>query len=300
MIKTGVRAYALRNNWDPGAVSRFLRGDRIPPQSFVDTLLADAGPQRSPAEVEQQQAEGLELRLKALQLRNARAARSEQIAQELTVAEQEINLLKAKERVLAKALVRAEAEHRSLYEKYQEMERRIYEGPQPSIGPGLGQVADEREHARREIARLKEELAIEKAARIAAEERRDMLQAALAKTDAELVRAGGSAFGIGTYDSQRQLLVVMRGRRARWGGAVGLIVVPTVTYGSPLYLGLIFHTLTSSQGFLKVMTACGLFIPLWFTLAILNIEQPGRGGRLTKTVWLIIFIAAIFFTAALV
>ena len=76
MIGTSVRAYALRNNWDPGAVSRFLKGERIPPQSFVDTLLADAGPQRSPDEVEQEHKEGLDLRLKALRVRNARAAES--------------------------------------------------------------------------------------------------------------------------------------------------------------------------------------------------------------------------------
>ena len=301
MIKTGVRTYALRNNWDPGTVSRYLRGTRIPEQSFVDILLADAGPQRSPAEVEQEQAEGFNLRQKALRLRNVRAAKSEQIAQDLAIAEQEINLLKAKERVLTKALVGAEAKHKSLYEKYQEMERSIQDGPrQLAISPALGQLAKERDGARKEIARLKEELALEKAARIAAEERRDKLQAALVETDAELVRAGGSAFAIGTYDSQRQLLVVMRGRRTRWGGVVGLIVVPTVTYGGPLYLGLIYHILTPAQGFLKIMTACGLFIPLWFALAVLKVEYPAADKRLTKILRLIVFTAAIFFIAALV
>lgn len=300
MIKTSVRAYAFRNNWDPGAVSRFLRGDRIPPQPFVDILLADAGPQRSPAEVEQEQAKGLDLRLKALQLRNARAAKSEQIAQELAAAEQEITLLRAKERVLARALVKADAEHKSLYEKYQQMQARIQEGSQQlAISPALDQLAEERDRARKEIARLEEELALEKAARIAAEKRREILQAALAETDAELVRAGGSAFAIGTYDSQRQLLVAMRGRRTRWGGVVGLIVVPTVTYGGPLYLGLIYHTLTSTQGFLKIVTACGLLIPFWFALAIFNAEHPAANKRLTKVLRLAVIIAMIFFIAAL-
>lgn len=301
MTRTSVRAYALRNNWDPGAVSRFLRGERIPPQSFVDTLLADAGPQRSPDEVEQEHRQGLDLRLKALRVRNARAARSEQIAQDLASAEQEISLLRAKETVLAKALLEANAKHKSLYEKYQLMQEEINKGPQRiALPPALGQLADERDLAAEEIIRLKGELERERAARIAAEQRRDMLQAELEKTDAELVRAGGAALAIGSYSSQRQLQVIMRGRKTRWGGIVGLIAVPVVIFGTPLYLGLIYHTLTSGQGALKVMTACGLFIPVWFSLAIMKVEQPEADGKAKKIFWLMALTIAIFFIAALV
>jgi hypothetical protein len=301
MIRTSVRAYALRNNWDPGAVSRFLKGERIPPQPFVDTLLADAGPQRSPDEVEQEQAQGLDLRLKALQVRNTRAARSEQIAQDLANAEQEINLLKAKERALAKALLEADTKHQSLYEKYQLMQEEIQNGPQRrAIPPALGQLADERDRAGKEIIRLKAELELERATRIAAEQRRDMLQAELDRTDAELVRAGGAALAINSYNSQRQLLVVMRGRKTRWGGVISLIAVPVVIFGAPLYLGLIYHTLTSGQDVLKVMTAFSLFVPVWFALAIMKVEQPEGDGNAKRIFWLIVLTAAIFFIAALV
>ena len=301
IIGTSVRGYALQNNWDPGAVSRFLSGERIPPQSFVDTLLADAGPQRSPDEVEQEQTEGVDLRLRALHVRNARQAMAEQIAQDLANAEQEINLLKAKERVLTKALLEAEAKNESLYQKYQAMQEEIqYNLQQTAIPAALGQLADERGRTEREIIQLKEELELERAARIAAEQRRDMLQSELDKTDAQLVRAGGAASTINSYNSQRQLLVAMRGRKTRWGGVVSLIAVPILIYGAPVYLGLIYHTLTRGQSALKVMTVSGLFVPVWFALAIMKVEQPEADGKAGKILWLIVLTAAIFFTAALV
>ncbi len=300
-IQTSVRAYALRNNWDPGAVSRFLRGERIPPQSFVDILLADAGPHRLPEEVEREQAEGRDLRLKALQVRNARAAKSEQIAQDLAKAEQEISILKAEERALAVALVEAETKHESLYTRYQKMQEEIQNAPQRiALPPALGQLADERDRAREEITRLKGELEHERTARLAAERRRDALQAELNKTDIELVKAGGAALAIRSYNSQRHLLMAMRARSSRWGGAISLFAVPVVIFGAPLYLGLIYHLLKPSQLPLKVMTVCALLVPLWFALGIMKVEQPSASRKARNIFWLIVFTAAIFFIAALV
>jgi len=161
-------------------------------------------------------------------------------------------------------------------------------------------LADERDRAGKEIIRLKAELELERATRIAAEQRRDMLQAELDRTDAELVRAGGAALAINSYNSQRQLLVVMRGRKTRWGGVISLIAVPVVIFGAPLYLGLIYHTLTSGQDVLKVMTAFSLFVPVWFALAIMKVEQPEGDGNAKRIFWLIVLTAAIFFIAALV
>lgn len=300
-LKVSVRAYAHRINRDPGAVSRYLSGDRIPPQDFADALLADAGPQRSPEEVEREQAQVLDLRLKALRVRNARAAKSEQITQELAAAEEEISLLRAKERAIAKELVRAEADYKSLYEKYQEMQNKIRsDRPQITGSSTLERLADERDRAREEIVRLEVELANEKERRMAAEERRDTLQAKLDMNDAELVRAGGSDFAVGTYDSERQLLVVLRGRTTRWGGAASLVVVPIVIFGSPIYLGLVYHNLTLSQGPLKVMTICGLLIPVWFALAMLKVERPEDVRKLRQAASLIVLTAMLFFIAALI
>jgi hypothetical protein len=301
-LRTTVRAYALRNNWDPGAVSRFLSGERIPPQYFADTLLADAGPQRSPEEVEREHKQALDLRIKALQLRNARAAKAEQIAQQLAAAEQEISLLKAKEEALATALVKAKADHKSLYDKYQEMYERIQHEPlQITAGSTLKQLADERDRARMEIDRLNNEIADERTARVAAEARRDELQAELSRIDVALVRAGGSALSVGTYDSERNLLVALRGRATRWGGAVSLVAVPVVIYGAPIYLGLIYHILTASQEPLKVMTGCGLLIPLWFTLAIRRINRPESRRKVWRVAFgQLVITAILFFLAALI
>jgi hypothetical protein len=301
LLRTSVRAYAHRNNWDPGAVSRFLSGDRIPPQDFADTLLADAGPQRSPEEVEAERAHVFDLRIKALQVRNARAARSEEITRELANAEREISLLRTTERALASTLSKTEAEYKSLHAQYQEMQKRLRDAPpQITSGPELKQLAHDRDRTQEEIDRLKGELALEKAARIAAEERRDALQAELDKAEVELVRAGGSAFAVGTYDLQHQLLVALRSRRTRWGGLIGLVAVPAVTYGAPIYLGLVYHTLTSSQGFLKVITACGLSIPLWIALAVRRVERTEADRRIRQVAWLFAITAATFFTAALI
>jgi hypothetical protein len=300
-VNTSVRAYAHRINRDPGVVSRYLSGDRIPPQDFADSLLADAGPQRSSEEVEREQALVLDLRLKALRVRNVRAAKSEQITQELAAAEQEISLLRAKERTIVKALVKAEADYKSLYDKYQEMENRIKNGPPQITGSStLQRLEDERDRAREEVMLLVDELAKEKEKRIAAEKRRDALQARLDMNESALVRAGGSDFAVGTYDSERQLLVILRGRATRWGGVVGLVAVPIVILGIPIYLGLVYHTLTQGQLSLKVMTICGLLIPAWFALAILKVERPEDVRKLRQVVSLIAVTALLFFVASLI
>src|SRR5215472_1011172 len=124
-LGVSVRGYAQQHNWDPSVVSRFLKGERIPDQTFVDALLADAGPQRSREEVEEQRSRALDLRLKALRVRNTRAAKAEELAQELIAAEEELNLLKNKERALARALRKAEEDHSLLLGQYACMEQRI-------------------------------------------------------------------------------------------------------------------------------------------------------------------------------
>ncbi len=301
-LNTSVRAYAVGHNWDPGAVSRFLSGDRIPPQSFADALLADAGPQRSPEEVDREMAEAFDLRLNALQVRNARAARSEQITQELAAAEQEISLLRTKERVLTRALQAAEAEHKLLYANYKEMQKQIESGMQ-QITSGrpseLERIAKARDEARKEVVRLKGELASERSARIEAEERRDALQAELDKADAELLLAGGSALAIGSYSLRRQLAEAIGARRAHWGGMIALIVVPATIYGIPLYLGLIYHTLAHTEEALRITTICTLSIPAWFAWAAQRVGRSRNWFTIKRFLLKICLIALMFFIAAL-
>src|ERR1022692_976774 len=43
LLGMSVRAYAKQHKWEPGTVSRFLNGARIPTPYFVDDLVADAG-----------------------------------------------------------------------------------------------------------------------------------------------------------------------------------------------------------------------------------------------------------------
>jgi hypothetical protein len=299
-LGVSVRTYAPGTNYDAGTVSRFLSGQRIPPKPFVDELLADAEPQRSLAQVRDDRAQVYDLRIKALQVRNARAAESERLAEELSEAEEEISLLKTKERALAKALLHAEDDYSSLWEKYQQMQAtRAKGGPLQIEGnQGLEQLAQERDHAKDEVQRLERELSEERSARVDAEKRRDALLAQLEMADYKLIRAGGAVLVPNGYDTRIQLIAALRDRRTRWGSVTSLVAVPVVIYGIPIYLGLIYHLLTGSQEVLKILTMCGLLIPLWFAVGVRRTKVQAFRGNLWYFLLLMIVTAATFLVTA--
>src|SRR6201996_4229409 len=118
-----IGAYAEQVPWDKGTISRYLSGKLVASKGFVDRLVGDAGKQRPPDETESNKAEAQDLRTKALRTRNAKAAESERIAEELAEAENEIRLFKTRERVLTKELESAESEYRQLLEKYEDLQK---------------------------------------------------------------------------------------------------------------------------------------------------------------------------------
>src|SRR6185437_10016561 len=83
-----VRDYAKATNWSPGTLSKFLSGDRIPRQDFIDRLLADAYPQHSSEEAEAARRRGRDLRSQALRVRNSREAEVDRLEQALSDANQ--------------------------------------------------------------------------------------------------------------------------------------------------------------------------------------------------------------------
>jgi hypothetical protein len=266
-LDVSIRTYAQHAPWDAGTVSRFLSGERVASHEFIDRLVADAGAQHTAEEIAQDTAQAQDLRTNALRIRNARAAESERLTQELREAEEEIKLFQTRERLLTKELASADNQYQLLLERFKELQKtqdltgdisRQIEGRQE-----VRDVAENKDTAEKEVHRLQRELEIERSARIEAEERRDSLQAELDRNRTDLLRSGGSSAPAALYGSQSTLMAAIRDRRNHWGNWIAVIAIPVVVLSTPVYLGLIYHTLSGSAVLLKVITICGITVPIW-------------------------------------
>jgi hypothetical protein len=285
-----LRHFAETIHLDPGVVSRYLSGARIPPQPFVDALLAVAGPQRSPEEVMADPEQARELRLNALQVRNARAAEAERIAQQLSDANEEVRRHQVRERLLTDALTAAEEKYAAL----------LLDRNQQAVGSGrLKRLSDERDRALEEVHRLERELEKEKLARKEAENRSAALLAELGKANAALARSGGSVFGIFAYRSPGLVLTILRGNEARWRTLLALVATFALIRGVPLYLGFVYHFAYREEP-LRVLAVCGLLIPVWFAVSARRTARPGIKGNVGYFIWVVATTALLFFVAALI
>jgi hypothetical protein len=91
-----------------------------------------------------------------------------------------------------------------------------------------------------------------------------------------------------------------RDRRTRWGGLISIVAVPVAIYGVPIYLGLVYRLLTYSEEMLKILTICGLLIPLWFGVGVRKVKQSAARGNARSFVLLVAVTTALFFVAALI
>lgn len=304
-IGTGVRDYARDTHWEPGTISRFLSGERISRQDFIDMLLADAYPQHTPAEAEEERRRGRDLRNDALRVCNSRVAEAERLAQELSDAQHEIDLAALRERELSEALFQKQKKLDSLLE-----ERRRMEASRSDSWPGrneiesrqqqLDRIVKERERAQVEIESLRRDLGHEVAIREAAEKRRDELQATLDIANAELVRAGASAVEVDSYDPSRRLFAALREHRAQWGGILNLIAVAAVICVGPFYLGLVYHMLPKSLGAAQSLTIIALVIPGWLATRMRNLWHFESRSQLNNLLQMLAFIGCLFLVGYLV
>jgi hypothetical protein len=69
-LEISVRRYAARHHYDAGTVSRFLSGERLPPEEFIDTLEREAATRRGRAITGQAQERAHKLYLDALRAHN--------------------------------------------------------------------------------------------------------------------------------------------------------------------------------------------------------------------------------------
>jgi hypothetical protein len=239
-----------------------------------------------------------------LRIRNARAAESERIVQELREAETEIKLFRTRERILTKELQGADNQYQLLLEKFKDLQNAqdLTDDPTRQIEGqrAAKSVAKNRDTAEKEVNRLKRELETEKSARIEAEKRRDLLQAELDRNRTDLLRSGGSSAPAALYGSHSTLMAAIRDRRSHWGNWIAVIAIPIVVLGAPIYLGLIYHTLSSTEDLLKIITICGIMAPIWLAWEAWRTSRRGPSKTLPFFLRLIILMAILFFVSAFI
>lgn len=272
-LRISPRAYGRMHDWDAEAIEGFLCGDQIPPQEFIDTLLADAGSERSTEEVDNDHTQFTHLREKALQTADARTAEQERLERELSRVQNVIRLAEARERDLSSQLAERETEYDVLRRNYEELkaaQRAAATGPRQleSYQPKLREIDRDRGETQKEIQRLNKELSKEQALRAEAEQKRDELRAELDRARVMVHQAGGSIPYFGHYTPPA--FTILRSKT----------VWPLLATGSMLafycafYLGLVYRVLSSQQMALKVLTISWLTLPA-FILTIM--ARVGHG-----------------------
>jgi hypothetical protein len=301
-----VRAFAETRNRDPGTVSRFLKGVRIPPPDFVEALVANAdsdavaGTQRSLKLRDDQLRRGRDLRMRALQKRNARAAEVEDLRQKLVDIEREKLLVEERERVLSEGLLAKRAEYEDLMQRYRDLE-----SERGRLEHGAFAIEQRKDKEREldqsrtkvetELDELRADLAKEKASRAVVERRRDELRAALEEANLRLARTGGDVVEVDLDDRRQRLLAYLSDRRARWSGLIGLVAVPSVIYAGPLYFGMIYGFLPGAQIVLRLATICGLAIAVWFAYGVRMSRSSNESRRIYRFIRTMTIMGILFF-----
>lgn len=270
----GVRALGRLYPWDASEISRYLHGRRIPDPDFIRRLAADsanapvAEQQQSRKPVAELEAQGLELRFKALQVRNKRQAEVEGLRQELADTEHEMHLADVRERALTEQLSAREAEAETLLERVHALENE-----QKMLRPGPRAIEQSRERKELDLRRssveveltdLRHELEIERGKRTDAEQRRDELQEKLDEANQQLAAAGGPAGDLSLKSDKSGEVGNLNDKAVRWGGVSGLIAVPSITYAGPTYFGIIYGLLPAGAVFLRSITLVGPIISACF------------------------------------
>ena len=184
-----------------------------------------------------------------------------------------ILLAEARERDLGSKLAEKEAAYDSLRRNYEQLkaaQRAAATGPRQleSYQPRLNELDHERDQTQKEIRRLNNELKTERAARAAAEEKRDELRAELDRARALVHLSGGSVPDIGYY-SPRTLAILRSGKILPLFTAGSL-----VTFYCTFYLGLVYHLLARYQLALKLLTISWLILP---ACLLLMMARVGHG-----------------------
>ncbi|WP_156045308.1 hypothetical protein [Herbidospora cretacea] len=300
-LDKSIREYAQEKSMSTRLISRFLRGQEIPPPDFISSLLkAAAAANRRPlstGEIERAQ----HLRLEAV-----RASAN---------AQYEVEDLRAKVEIANAAKEEADERLRTLIDMISALRGEVslvqQEGKELEDSTELKAIParKQREIEQRkrddravlvrtqkgieaEIERLNTDLKEAREAKEKAEKKCQDLEIALKEALRKFAIMGG-LIGRPDLELPASIMAYIDDRRIRWGGIIGWCIGPLTVYGLPAYLGVMYQLAFDRATILKTATLIGLIIPVWFAYGIKRLERAGV-SRIVHLIYSVAVTAIIF------
>ncbi|MFJ1805662.1 MULTISPECIES: response regulator [unclassified Streptomyces] len=180
-LGVSVRRYATRRQWDPGTLSRYLNGTRMPPWKIVRELLADLGEHRGTAVTPEAVELVRELYRAAIDAGTSQHHAMEVLEDQLADADRRSRRSSVQGDVLGDALLERTNRIHDLEVRLSQLEAdwRAERGRADELAaahPNVSQLLEERDVLQQQATRLGEELRSAREERAAAEERCQLLE----------------------------------------------------------------------------------------------------------------------------
>ncbi|MEV4340356.1 ATP/GTP-binding protein [Streptomyces sp. NPDC049590] len=179
LLGVGVRRYAGRRFLDPGSVSRYLNGGRVPPWDFIAGVIADVRDLRVPLTPEAEAALR-DLHRAALE-GNRPSSEMEALQDQLAEADEETRRITTRQRALEEALLDREGRLAQVRSRCRKLESQL-EARRGEVELWQGEYAllqEESGDLQEQVVFLQEALAVTRAELIAAEDRCHRLETRL-------------------------------------------------------------------------------------------------------------------------
>ncbi|MFI6324330.1 hypothetical protein ACIBG8_42875 [Nonomuraea sp. NPDC050556] len=263
-------------------MSRFLSGERIPPWDFVSPFLDDVAERRDRPMSSSELQRAQDLRMEALRVSNALLHEAESLRGKLGAAETEkaqaeerltalLDLIAARRGEMGEVrkqtlAIESSWSGRSITARGgQELE--VYQSQRQTLAYTQGELEAE-------IEQLKADLDEARAAKEIVEQKCRDLEAALIEARRRVAVIGGLV-GRPDFELPSGIMAYVDDRRSRWGGVIGICLVPAIIYGLPAYLGFMYQLLPATGTLLRSFTLGALAIPIWFAYGIKRLERAG-------------------------
>jgi CheY-like chemotaxis protein len=180
-LDISVRRYAARRQWDPGTLSRYLNGNRIPPWKAVQELLADLGEHRGVAVTPEAVEMVREFYRAAVDSSSSQHHAMEVIEEQLADADRRSRRSSVRGDVLGDALLERTSRIHDLEVRLSQLEAdwKAERGRADELAaahPNASQLLEERDLLRQQVSELNAELRSTRDERAAAEERCRLLE----------------------------------------------------------------------------------------------------------------------------
>lgn len=231
-LEISVRQYANRCPCDPGTVSRYLNGTRIPPWPFIDGLLQHVAEHRGEPATEETLAH-LGRLYRRVVINSAAAGRVQALEHLLEESEEHVRELQAQKRAMAQALQEWQQRLRNVElqvrksEAARAVDRETYEAALAEQQKAQHQLRIDRELLKQQVTVLRRRLEQARRNTTLADERCARLQAQLTSDAlAEKPRVLGWSAQPSTRGTMRTSVRGLGATRTRW--AIGMVIAPIV------------------------------------------------------------------------